>query len=526
MQHMNKSIFKVIAVALATAAFAFANLGGPVIGPGGPFNPGGRGGLPPVTNTLPAVQVVATDPTALEGTSTGAFTLVRTGPYTNDLSVTLKIDGTATNGVNYTEITNVVTIPAGQRAVDIVIQPLAASPSGNDQTVVLSIQKSDGYVAQGGSAKVTIVQNSLHGLPPTVAISSPTNGAVITGTTVDLEAHDPNAQIDRVAFYHGDTLIGVVNKSPFNFVWSNAPAGAYTLRAWAEGAGQWSVSDPVNITVSNTLPTITITSPTNGWVELGPATVTITADVSDPESLVTKVNFLANDHLLGSVSSAPYTLVVTNLGVGNYDLVASAVTGVGHVDSAKVSISLTNDTPVVTLTSPATNITVPVGTPIALAATATDGASPIAFVSFLADGFPIGRVSNAPYALNWTNAFPGHYSIRAKAVSVAGVSAYSSAVTVDVKNQPPTVAITAPVDGASVKVGATVEIDATATDPDDGVREVDFFVDGRLAGKATTAPYSTTITAKHAGNHQITAIAIDHYGATGKAKTVTLTVTP
>src|SRR5579862_5097826 len=68
------------------------------------------------TNNTPFVQILATDPTALEGTSTGAFTLIRNDTNT-DLVVDLAIHGTASNGVDYALIPNAVTIPAGNLSV-------------------------------------------------------------------------------------------------------------------------------------------------------------------------------------------------------------------------------------------------------------------------------------------------------------------------------------------------------------------------------------------------------------------------
>src|SRR5579859_3119035 len=73
--------------------------------------------------TLPTVSILATDPTALEGTSTGAFTLLRFGPTNVDVSVDLAITGSASNGVDYATISTPVVVPAGTLAVDIPVTP-------------------------------------------------------------------------------------------------------------------------------------------------------------------------------------------------------------------------------------------------------------------------------------------------------------------------------------------------------------------------------------------------------------------
>ena len=55
---------------------------------------------------LPLVEVTSPDPYALEGASSGAFTIVRDSGTTANLDVNFQIKGTAVNGVDYLEITN------------------------------------------------------------------------------------------------------------------------------------------------------------------------------------------------------------------------------------------------------------------------------------------------------------------------------------------------------------------------------------------------------------------------------------
>jgi hypothetical protein len=59
--------------------------------------------------------------------------------------------------------------------------------------------------------------------------------------------------------------------------------------------------------------------------------------------------------------------------------------------------------------------------------------------------------------------------------------------------QPPTVTITAPTANQAFPVGASITISANATDPENQVAKVEFFVNGVKVGEDTTAPYSFTI---------------------------------
>lgn len=88
-------------------------------------------------------------------------------------------------------------------------------------------------------------------------------------------------------------------------------------------------------------PTVRITEPSSaltyltygGASEIEPLTVSATA--SDPDGKVVRVDFYKDDELLGSLSEAPYTIVVDNLSKGEHQIRAVAVddegrTGVGQ----------------------------------------------------------------------------------------------------------------------------------------------------------------------------------------------------
>ena len=93
-------------------------------------------------------------------------------------------------------------------------------------------------------------------------------------------------------------------------------------------------------------------------------------------------------------------------------------------------------------------------------------------------------------------------------------------------NSPPSVAIVSPAPGASFTQPASVVIDATASDTDGVIQQVDFYVDGALVGSTTAAPYSATWSGGALGPHTLTAVATDNMGATTTSAPVSVTVTP
>ncbi|HET7901327.1 MAG TPA: Ig-like domain-containing protein, partial [Candidatus Nanopelagicales bacterium] len=113
-------------------------------------------------------------------------------------------------------------------------------------------------------------------------------------------------------------------------------------------------------------------------------------------------------------------------------------------------------------------------------------------------------------------------SIYGGALSASRVAAHYAASgnsTPDTQN--PTVAVTAPADGATVS-GATT-ISANASD-DKAVAQVEFFVDGSSVGVDTSAPYSVSWNASAPGPHSITAVATDTAAKTTTSTPVSVTV--
>ena len=87
-------------------------------------------------------------------------------------------------------------------------------------------------------------------------------------------------------------------------------------------------------------------------------------------------------------------------------------------------------------------------------------------------------------------------------------------ITVVAPNQPPSVTITNPADGASFVAGANIPIQAAASDADGSVTRVDFFANGAPIGSSSGPAFSTTFNHVAAGSYRLTAVAVDNTGAT------------
>ena len=295
---------------------------------------------------------------------------------------------------------------------------------------------------------------------------------------------------------------------------------------------------------------VTITSPGSGSPVSG--TTSVNASVSIVGSLtVSSVQFRLDGANLGARdTSAPYSVswntTATSNGSHTLTAVATDILGV-QFTSSPVTVTVNNappppppppaDTtpPTVSITAPVSGATV-FGT-TSVTASASDNVGVVG-VQFKVDGINLGAEDTAaPYAVSWdtTSASNGSHTLTAVARDAAGNVSPVSAVTVTVNNAPPpppadttppTVSITAPKDGATVK-GTTVTVTASASD-NVGVVGVQFLLDDGVNGSVdvTTAPYSVSwnTTTTSDGSHKITAIARDAAGNSTTSAPVTVTV--
>lgn len=180
-------------------------------------------------------------------------------------------------------------------------------------------------VDNSGARTVTACTNIVvaNNPPPTVAITSPTNGAsFITGSNVAIAATaTDNVSVDSVAFYvDGVFLSKVIGAGPYTATYNNATVGSHCITARAtDNLGAQTTTACTNITVANNPPpVVTITAPANGTSYITGATVNITASATDNGS-VSQVEFFDNGVSIGlGTFSAPSTysasLVTSTLG--------------------------------------------------------------------------------------------------------------------------------------------------------------------------------------------------------------------
>jgi hypothetical protein len=91
----------------------------------------------------------------------------------------------------------------------------------------------------------------------------------------------------------------------------------------------------------NTPPTVNLTAPQNNATFTAPANITLSANAADADGTVTSVGFFANDILIQTDQSAPYSINWNNVASGNYSLTAKATDDQGAITvSAPVTITV------------------------------------------------------------------------------------------------------------------------------------------------------------------------------------------
>jgi hypothetical protein len=292
-------------------------------------------------------------------------------------------------------------------------------------------------VGFGSPAVSVTVFNDL--TPPTVSMTAPAAGATVRGSIAVTANASDNVAVAGVQFKLDGANLGAEDTSaPYSVTWNTAAAsnGAHSLTAVARDAGGNTVTaTAVSVTVDNSAPTVSISSPAAGGTVT--QSITVSATASD-NSAVAGVKFFVDGAQLGAEDvTAPYeaTWNTASGSDGLHSLTAVARDPAGNVaTSASVSVTVDNTAPVVAVTSPAGGATVSAS--ITVTANATDSVG-VAGVQFLVDGAPLGAEKTvAPYSVDWdtTTASDGGHAITARARDGAGNTTTSAAVAVTVAN--------------------------------------------------------------------------------------------
>ena len=339
-----------------------------------------------------------------------------------------------------------------------------------------------------GSAKVGLAEGTPPvGSPPTIAIASPANGALLGASPVAV-----SGTVTAGATVSVNGVVATVAGTTWSASLPLAD-GAHTITATATNAGG-SDSASVGVTVDTTPPVVVIATPPDGF---STALASLGAEGTAVDATSPIASFTVNGQAVPLTAGAFATNV--SLAVGANTLTATAVDAAGNVGSASVTVTR-GEAPTIDIAAPPAGLLTSQG--LVLVTGALTGTAP---VSVTVNGVP-ATISGLAYSA----AVPlveGANTLTATATNALGNASASVAVTRD--STPPLVTITSPADGhqtadGSVLIAGTV-VDASPI--------ASFSLNGQPIALLAGA-FSATV-ALGAGPNPVVASATDAAGNTG-----------
>lgn len=393
--------------------------------------------------------------------------------------------------------------------------------------------------------------------PPTVTLTAPASAATYTApanVTLTATAADSDGTVTQVAFYQNGTLISTDTTSPYSASWNGVAAGTYSLTAVAtDNQGATTTSAVVSITVNSAPAGETVlldddfndnqiagqwlqgvlfsgtedqsiqVTETSQRLQIGPLATLASGSHYNGVSSAQAYNFTGGYAYVAlvqpaSATSVTYTMFTVGTDSSNY--YRWYVTGTNLIAQRNIAGTKTD---LVTLTYNAADHRY-----LRISHEGTD----VAFWTAPDTGSGPGAWTRQTAAMAWDTHVPltaVRFELKAGTSSAQanpGSAVFDTfhAAVPSAANQLPTVALTAPANGAQFTAPATIALQANAIDPDGSIAQVQFFAGSSAIGTVSASPYTVTWSNVQAGTYSLTAVATDNRGGQRTSAAVTITV--
>ena len=264
------------------------------------------------------------------------------------VSGTVLLEASASDDIGVTQVafsvdgTNVGTDTNGADGWSVTWDTTTAAEGGH--TVTAAATDTLGQTAS--DANGATVDNVAS--PPTVALTSPAEGSLVSGSVVARATASGGSGVVRVAFSVDGVPIGTDSNGAdgWSVTWNTTgdSDGSHTVAATATDAGDQTATDTKGVVVDNGPPVVDVSSPAGGATVSGGTTVRAAA--SDNQS-VASVQFFVDGASIGTDSSGGDGWSVlwdtTLVGNGGHALTALARDAAGNsTTSAPVQVSVDN----------------------------------------------------------------------------------------------------------------------------------------------------------------------------------------
>ncbi len=228
----------------------------------------------------------------------------------------------------------------------------------------------------------------------------------------------------------------------FQLIPTSGDAVNYVYRD-ASVPGDFTQSDLCFFTTVNDAPLVSLTAPLPGDTYIAGDPVDMSANASDPDGSISKVEFLVDDVVVGEdIDGAPFELPIPwSSTTGNKSLTAKAYDNFGKSTTSDAVAIIVNDPPanelpVATINAPAEGDEydvkdAPHSATINWEVDASDADGSVTLVEFYANGNKLGDASSTgasgSYELTWETGVIGNYELTAIATDDLGVKGPASA---------------------------------------------------------------------------------------------------
>ena len=186
---------------------------------------------------------------------------------------------------------------------------------------------------------------------PTVSITAPTAGASFSSPSdilITANAAEVGGTVAKVEFFSGATKIGEVDTAPYSFTWTGVAAGSYSVTAKATDTNGFATTSSAITFLVNNAPTVSLAAPTPGQVFGTPANIQISANASDSDGAIVKVEYFSSGTKIGESASGPsYGIVWANVLAGSYSITAKATDNLGTATTSSLVQITVQDSAVV-----------------------------------------------------------------------------------------------------------------------------------------------------------------------------------
>lgn len=256
--------------------------------------------------------------------------------YTNDTTPTIGGTAASQSGLQKIEVSldGGATWSTATGTTTWSFTPVSALADG---TYNLVVKATDDNAKTNQTSNQKLVVDTVK---PTITINSPTNNAKLksSSVTVSGSASDNNVLKSIEVAVDSGSYITIAGATSWSYQVTSLSDGAHTIHAQAtDAAGNVSASTSISVSVDTTAPTISITSPTNGYTTNSSASITVHGTSSDPNggtvaSVKIKVDNGSWINATGTTSS--WTASTGTLSSWDHAITAEAIDAYGNTGTA------------------------------------------------------------------------------------------------------------------------------------------------------------------------------------------------